>query len=56
MPGGPDSPQGGPENGAPGAGGPGGGAQSAPTSYSSVKEFKAQMKAQFLYLTELMLL
>ena len=39
MPGGPDSPQGGPENGAPGAGGPGGGAQSAPTSYSSVKEF-----------------
>ena len=39
MPGGPDSPQGGPENGAPGAGGPGGGAQSAPTSYSAVKEF-----------------
>ena len=39
MPGGPDSPQGGPENGAPGAGGPGGGAQSAPTFYSSVKEF-----------------
>ena len=35
MPGGP---QGGPGNGAPGAGGPGGG-QSAPTSYSSVKEF-----------------
>ena len=31
-------PQGGPGNGAPGAGGPGGG-QSAPTSYSSVKEF-----------------
>lgn len=39
MPGGPDGPQGGPENGAPGAGGPGGGAQSAPTFYSSVKEF-----------------
>ena len=39
MPGGPDGPQGGPENGAPGAGGPGGGAQSAPTSYSSAKEF-----------------
>lgn len=31
-------PQGGPGGGAPGAGGPGGG-QSAPTSYSSVKEF-----------------
>ena len=31
-------PQGGPGSGAPGAGGPGGG-QSAPTSYSSVKEF-----------------
>ena len=39
MPGGPDGPQGGPENGAPGTDGPGGGAQSAPTSYSSVKEF-----------------
>lgn len=39
MPGGPDGPQGGPENGAPGAGDPGGGAQSAPTFYSSVKEF-----------------
>ena len=39
MPGGPDGPQGGPGNGAPGAGGPGGGAQSAPTFYSSVKEF-----------------
>lgn len=39
MPGGPDGPQGGPGNGAPGAGGPGGGAQSVPTSYSSVKEF-----------------
>ena len=39
MPGGPDGPQGGPGNGAPGAGDPGGGAQSAPTSYSSVKEF-----------------
>lgn len=39
MPGGLDSPQGGPENGAPGAGVPGGGAQSAPTSYSAVKEF-----------------
>ena len=39
MPGGPDGSQGGPENGAPGAGGPGGGAQSAPTFYSSVKEF-----------------
>ena len=39
MPGGSDGPQGGPENGAPGAGGPGGGAQSAPTFYSSVKEF-----------------
>lgn len=39
MPGGPDGPQGGSENGAPGAGGPGGGAQSAPTFYSSVKEF-----------------
>lgn len=39
MPGGPDGPQGGPGNGAPGAGGPGGGAQSAPTSYSFVKEF-----------------
>lgn len=39
MPGGLDGPQGGPENGAPGAGGPGGGAQSAPTFYSFVKEF-----------------
>lgn len=39
MPGGPDGPQGGPENGAPGTDGPGGGAQSAPASYSSVKEF-----------------
>ena len=39
MPGGPDGSQGGPENGAPGTDGPGGGAQSAPTSYSSVKEF-----------------
>ena len=39
MPGGPDGPQGGPENGAPGTDGPGGGAQSAPTFYSSVKEF-----------------
>lgn len=39
MPGGLDGPQGGPENGAPGTDGPGGGAQSAPTSYSSVKEF-----------------
>lgn len=32
-------PQGGQGGGAPGAGGPGGGAQSAPTSYSAVKEF-----------------